>query len=150
MSRLFVEPEPESSPTEASHVVSVAVAANVWREYSYAWPQTLGAPAPGQRVRVGFGPGNRKTLGFVTSVDPPREKRKLKFVSETIDDEPQLTAPLQKLAEWISRYYLCPPGLTLSAMIPSSTSSARGISRVSLRISSRFSRRRMQSLPAPL
>jgi len=108
-----------SAAPDAAGVVGVAIAANVWRTFDYLWPEALGEPMPAQRVRVPFGPGNRRRLGFVvdTLLRPPR--RRLKTVAELLDPAPQLDQTLLKLGEWISEYYLTPLGMTLAAMIPS-------------------------------
>jgi len=119
MGKLFQdESEPRTAPADA-HVVGVAVNANLWRAFDYLWPDGFGPPAVGQRVRVPFGRGSRKTLGFV--MDPLRRpgEHKLKAVAEVIDDQPRLDENLRRLGEWISQYYLTPPGMTLAAMIPS-------------------------------
>ena len=110
----------DEPPPAGGRVVGVAVAANVWGDYDYLWPDALGAPAAGVRVRVPFGRGNRAAVGFVTETDRPPGERALKAVAERIDDEPQLDDTLRRLAEWISQYYLAPLGMVLGAMIPSS------------------------------
>jgi len=101
-------------------VVGVAVNANVWDSYDYAWPEALGEPFVGQRVHVSFGRGKGKTLGFVVDTLRRGGTRKLKFVSDVIDTESQLDTVLWKLAGWISHYYLTPLGMTLGAMVPMS------------------------------
>ena len=104
---------------QGGRVVGVAVAANVWRSFDYLWPDALGEPARGLRIRVPFGRGNRAVLGFVTETDRPPGERALKAVAEVIDSEPQLDERLWELAGWISQYYLAPLGMVLAAMIPS-------------------------------
>ncbi len=99
-------------------VVGVSVAANVWGVYDYLWPAGWQAPQVGMRVRVPFGRGDRKTLGFVAEIARPPGKRKLKTAAELLDTESQLDENLLRLGEWMSRYYLAPPGMVLSAMIP--------------------------------
>ncbi len=109
-------------PASDSRVVGVAVNANLWKAFDYIWPDALGEPQRGSRVRVPFGRGDRKTLGFIVDTlrrAPGDKKIKLKAVSEVIDAEPQLDETLYKLAEWMSEYYLTPLGMTLAAMIPS-------------------------------
>ena len=101
-------------------VVGVAVAANVWDSYDYAWGEALGEPFVGQRVHVSFGRGKGKTLGFVVDTLRRAGDRKLKSVSDVIDTESQLDDALWKLAKWISQYYLTPLGMTLAAMVPMS------------------------------
>jgi primosomal protein N' (replication factor Y) (superfamily II helicase) len=121
MAGLFDNPPElaDQTPRTDARRVRVAVNANVWGSYDYLWPATLGQPVRGLRVRVSFGPGGRKTLGFVCQVDPPPTEHKLKAVSEKIDEEPQLDDNLWRLAEWIARYYLTPLGMVLGAMVPS-------------------------------
>jgi len=112
---------PVRAVPKGSRIVSVAVAANLWRTFDYFWPDEFGQPQVAQRVRVPFGRSNRKTLAFV--VEPARSGasigNKLKFVSEVIDPESQFDSTLWELAQWISKYYLTPLGMTLAAMIPS-------------------------------
>jgi primosomal protein N' (replication factor Y) len=109
----------EKDAPQGKSIVSVAVAANVWRAFDYLWPESLGRPQRGQRVRVPFGKGDRLTLGFVTATDLPAGPHKLKAVAEALDTESQFDEPLWKLGEWISHYYMTPPGQVFSAMVPS-------------------------------
>ncbi len=118
MAKLFEEPG--GTPGPAADVVAVAVNANVWGTFDYAWPAGLGEPAVGVRVKVPFGRGDRQTLGFVVETRRPRGERRLKSVREVLDTEPRLTDDLHQLARWISRYYLAPRGMVLAGMIPSS------------------------------
>ncbi len=121
MGELFdIEEAPPSAQAGRASVVGVAVAANVWSTYDYAWPGGMAPAKRGQRVRVPFGGGNRKTLGFVVRAgEPARTDRKLKYVASLLDTEPQLDEPLLQLAEWIAHYYLTPLGMVLGAMVPS-------------------------------
>jgi primosomal protein N' (replication factor Y) (superfamily II helicase) len=121
MKELFeTPPEPqESSALPAAAVVGVAVAANVWSSFDYAWPAAWGPPQLGLRVRVPFGRGNTPTLGFVVRVGVPQTGRKLKVVADRVDQQPQLDEELLALARWIAEYYLTPLGLVLPAMVPS-------------------------------
>ena len=117
MTQLFQDDQPPA-PADGA-VVAVAVNANVWRSFDYRWPASLGTPQVGMRVRVPFGRGDRKTLGFITDARGTAGDRKLKAVAEVLDAEPQFDSTLWKLGEWISHYYLTPPGQTLAAMVPS-------------------------------
>ncbi len=125
MPKLFDEPESESPPSEAvavdpaARVVGVAVAANVWGTFDYLWPEAFGEPSVGQRVRVSFGRGRRMRLGFVTDTLRRPGEHALKRVGETLDDESQFDDGLWRLGQWLSEYYLTPPGMALAAMIPS-------------------------------
>ncbi|MFA6134070.1 MAG: primosomal protein N' [Phycisphaerae bacterium] len=109
----------DAAPPGARRVVGVAISANVWRTFDYLWPATLGEPSIGQRVRVPFGKGDRATLGFVAELDRPPGSHKLKAVAEVLDEASQFDPGLWKLGQWISQYYLTPPGMVLAAMIPS-------------------------------
>ena len=122
MGKLFEEASETTEPAGPARVVAVAVNANIWsREsgFDYLWPEGFGEPALGQRVRVPFGRGNRKTLGFVTETQRTPGDRKLKTIAELLDPKPQFDRTLRQLGQWISQYYLTPLGMTLSAMIPS-------------------------------
>jgi len=115
MSDLFGQTQP---PT-GGEVVGIAVAANVWGDFDYLWPARLPPPAVGMRVRVPFGRGDRKTLGFVVQTRRQPGRRPLKTVAEVLDPPEALDERLWSLAEWISRYYLAPLGMVLAAMVPS-------------------------------
>jgi len=122
MAELFEDTHPGPPASEDAAVagaVGVAVAANVWGQYDYAWPAAWPAAQLGQRVRVSFGRGKGTTLGFVVRVGRPRTGRKLKFVSERLDEQPVIDPQRLALAEWIAHYYLTPLGLVLPAMVPS-------------------------------
>ncbi len=119
---------PTSETTgQKTRVVGVAVNANVWGSFDYLWPEALGTAVVAQRVRVPFGRGDRKHLGFVVATEVPDRTGagKLKSICELVDSEPLLDEQLLKLAEWISHYYLSPLGMTLAAMVPG----AIGVSR---------------------
>ena len=106
-------------PAPGDRVVGLAVNANLWRSFDYLWPAWLPVPAVGQRVRVAFGRGNRKTLAFVVDLARRPGTHELKAVSEVLDAQPQFDDVLWRLGQWISGYYLTPPGMSLAAMIPS-------------------------------
>ncbi len=108
----------QDAGTGRKTVVGVAVAANVWGDFDYLWPAESPPPRVGARVRVPFGRGNRKTLGFVVDAARAPGRHELKTVSEVIEAEPQLDESLWQLGEWIARYYLAPLGAVLAAMVP--------------------------------
>lgn len=83
----------------------------------------------GDRVRAPLGRGNQPTPGVVTEVggpelldgfDPARVKRLLERSPSGLPDS------LINLARWISRYYVCPLGMTLSAMVPGAVKAGVG------------------------
>ncbi|MFW6145786.1 MAG: replication restart helicase PriA [Planctomycetota bacterium] len=116
---MLFDGETEQTPDTPATAVGVAVAANVWGEYDYAWPAAWPAPQVGQRVRVPFGRGNRTTGGVVVRVGRPRTSRALKHVAQVVDTTAHLDAGQLDLARWIADYYLTPLGMVLPAMIPS-------------------------------
>ncbi|HDZ22534.1 hypothetical protein LCGC14_0284560 [marine sediment metagenome] len=121
MAKLFEDTSdaPPQQIDPSARVVGVAVNANVWRTFDYLWPAALGDPLVGQRVKVSFGRGDRKTGGVVVDVDRTPGSHALKPVAEVIDASPQLDASLMALGQWISDYYMTPLGGTLAAMVPS-------------------------------
>lgn len=135
MAKLFDEPDASASVAEPggqsapaggqpnARVVGLAVAANVWRTFDYLWPEALGEPAVGQRVRVPFGRGNRPLLGFVVQTLRRPGPHQLKCVREVLEAAPQFDKVLWDLAGWMSEYYLAPLGMTLAAMVPSAVGS---------------------------
>ena len=127
VAKLFDQPEADTpdagadaaAPDPTARVVGIAVAANVWRSFDYLWPDALGEPAVAQRVRVPFGRGDRKVVGFVTDTLRRAGRHPLKRIAEVLDAQPQLDDVLWRLAAWMSHYYLTPLGMTLAAMVPS-------------------------------
>ena len=118
--RLFEDPKAEPARPRATQVVGIAVNANVWGSFDYLWPEGLGSPQRGQRVRVPFGRGRSATsLGFVVDLQPPPTQHALKIVSEAVDEQSPFDEVLWDLARWISEYYLTPLGMVLAAMVPS-------------------------------
>ena len=125
MEELFAQPvDAQAGQTAGGQTVSVAVNANLWRTFDYLWPAALGRPRVGQRVRVPFGRGDRKTLAFVAGAGGQGDGRQLKAVAEVIDAEPLLDESLWKLAHRVSQYYLAPLGVVLAAMVPSAVGRA--------------------------
>lgn len=79
----------------------------------------------GMRVEVPF--GRRKMTAFVIAVSDTLPEAaaafcsagKIKPINRVIDKDPVFTDELVELSAWVSRYYLCTQGESLSAMIPS-------------------------------
>ena len=123
MAELFEQPAEPSHPpsSQVGRRVGVVVNANLWPTFDYLWPEHLGQPQVGQRVRLPFGRGNRKSLGFVVDIDRTGDAggHTLKTVAEVIDPQSHFDPVLWKLAGWMSHYYMTPLGMVLAAMIPS-------------------------------
>jgi primosomal protein N' (replication factor Y) len=114
-------------------VVRVALDTGADALFDYRLPEHLGTVEPGRRVEVPFGKGNRLEKGFVVEELAEADKRpdgrgfRLKAVKRVIDDEPLVAKELFELAKWISRYYVCPLGQVLSAMVPAAVKQDAGV-----------------------
>lgn len=89
---------------------------------TYAVPEGLDGVREGVRVSVPLGRGDQATRGTVVSISdlPPEgvDPSRIKPVLGLADERAPLTPHLIDLAHWISRYYLCPIGITLQSMLP--------------------------------
>jgi primosomal protein N' (replication factor Y) (superfamily II helicase) len=75
------------------------------------------APQRGARVIAPF--RNEKLIGVVTAADVAAPADfELRYLEAVLDEEPLLSEPLLKLAEWTAQYYLAPLGEVLRAMLP--------------------------------
>jgi len=73
-------------------------------------------PVVGGRVLVPF--RTSRLSGVVTCLHDRPPSMEAKSVHKVLDTEPLVDAPLMRLAEWISSYYLAPIGEVLRAMLP--------------------------------
>jgi primosomal protein N' (replication factor Y) (superfamily II helicase) len=122
---------------ELPPLVAVALESGLDRTLTYSVPKSLvRLLSVGQRVKVPLGRGNRAAFGYAvafpapppTDFDPGRIKSML-----AIDDPRVLVTPaLLELTRWISRYYFCPLGLTLDAIIPSAVKRRVGLTYLTL------------------
>ena len=90
---------------------------NTKRDYFdyLALPDNL--PAVGARVWVSF--RNTQKLGVVIGLGTPEDaKRKLKSITEVIDEIPILSEAFLKLCRWINRYYHAPLSEVLAIALP--------------------------------
>ena len=118
---------PENAVDEPGLHALVAVERSVDRYPAgllYRAPDALGIKA-GHRVQVPLGRGNTPVTGTVVEVLDPGETTRdgvdparIKTVLGRADDVPALPGELIELARWISAYYACPIGMTLSSLIP--------------------------------
>lgn len=80
-------------------------------------------PEIGKRAEVKF--GNKKMIGFITAIYEKIPEHcavnieKIREINRILDKEPLFNKELFDIALWISKYYLCTIGESLSAMIPS-------------------------------
>ena len=102
----------------ATRCVSVALAAPLYRSFTYSVPEGIAMPIPrGARVAVTF--RNRKEIGICMGVVDAPAGVTLKPIDAVLDSAPSFTEPLLETAEWIARWYAAPLGTTLRAMLPS-------------------------------
>ena len=89
--------------------------------FTYSVPDDLERLAvPGARVYVPFGKGRRLTGLIVRTHDIKPTQHETKEILNVLDDTFPSFLPGQiKLMEWMSRYYICPPGDVFKAALPS-------------------------------
>jgi len=128
----------ESQQAEApagGHIVRVAFASGVDREFDYFVPEGLWPVQPGQRIEAPFGRANKLQIGFCICSDVPPDEafiaksknRRMKTITAVVDNQPLLNARLLELARWIAGYYVCPLGQVISAMVPAAVKKQAGI-----------------------
>ncbi|QDU27378.1 Primosomal protein N' [Anatilimnocola aggregata] len=117
------ETEPDPWTLDASseqQVAEIVFADPPHGPFSYRIPATLRAPlAPGQRVQVPLGKGNRGVIGYCLHAGSKSVgSRPLKEVLAVVDPQPLLSPAMLRLAQWMAEYYLCPLGQVLHAVLP--------------------------------
>jgi len=76
--------------------------------FTYRWPESLGEPVAGIRVRVPFGRGMRN--GIVTAIAEAAPEVETRMVDDRLDTEPLLDSTRRRWLERLRRYYLAMPG----------------------------------------
>ncbi len=120
---------------EGEHVVgpvaTVALIGPFEKVYSYRIPRELADElSVGQRVQVPVGRRARLTAGFCVAIDHRPWDSALRVVDSVIDRESYLTDDLLELGQWMARYYACPLGRTLNALVPEAVRKQSGFSTV--------------------
>lgn len=72
----------------------------------------------GMRVKVPFGKGNRSSVGFVIGLKENSDFKKLKKISEKLDDIPLITEESIDLAKYIKKTCICSMRTALRLMLP--------------------------------
>lgn len=127
-----LDPVPSTPPSKGP-VVRVALDTGADALFDYRLPEQLGPVEPGRRVEVPFGKSNRLQEAFVVEIntEPQKHREKLGFrlktVKRIVDAEPLVAGELFELAKWISRYYVCPLGQVLAAMVPAAVKRDAGV-----------------------
>lgn len=127
--KLFADLPAETQPQDG-YIIRVAIEdSGVDGEYDYLVGEKHWPILPGCVVEVPFGRGNNSKRAFCLLSDIPREDKsiRLKKVKSVIEKQPLLNENLIELAKWISAYYVCPIGQTISAMVPSAVKKGIGI-----------------------
>lgn len=99
---------------------------------TYAVPDDWAEVGVGQRVEVPLGRGNAPVQGVVVEAEGVdggvagggKAPKGLKSVNRVVGRA--FPASLVELARWVSRYYCCPLGMVLSAMVPSAVKKQTG------------------------
>ena len=108
--------------TDSPETAKIAVsAATYWvdRPYDYRIPDALRDKiAPGVRVVVPFGGGNRRTEGIVLSLGAVQPGVRLKNIASVLDAEPVLSPEMIRLAVWLRERYFCTVYDAVHAMLP--------------------------------
>ncbi len=89
------------------------------RLYDYAVPESMREKiAPGMRVIVPFGQGNRKTEGFALAVADKSDYPKAKAILALPDETPVLDEKAVRLALWVRDRFFCTFFEAARAMLP--------------------------------
>jgi len=100
-------------------VADVALAVRSSRLYSYAVSDALAERVrPGVLLQVPYGRAGRLVEAWCVAVAHREWEHTRKPIAEVCSAEPLLNEALVKLGMWVSDYYACPPGMTLTAMVP--------------------------------
>ncbi len=89
------------------------------KAFDYAIPSELESKVrKGCRVTVPFGNGNKKRLGIVFELSDETDSKRIKKISDVLDDEPMLGDEMLSLAEWIKDRTFCTLYEAAKAMLP--------------------------------
>ncbi len=121
----------EEGEQKTAPLITVAPIAPLDKVYTYTADEAiLAALQPGQRVLVPFGRRSRLAPAFVLTIDRGPWDSTLKSVDSILDPAGGLDDHLIELGQWISRYYCCPLGRTLAAMVPAAVRRQSGFETV--------------------
>ena len=98
---------------------------NVDRLFTYSLPEEIKA-APGQRVLVPFGRGNKPIEGFIIALSEEKQtSHEVKPILRTLEPYTVLTEEQLRLSEWICAAYHCTRADSLRGMIPAKLRGSR-------------------------
>ncbi len=87
-------------------------------DYLPPGPDPAAAPAPGARLRVPFGRGNRVGLLMEVTEGTSLPLSKLKRVAAVLDPSPIIDSELMKFLGWVADYYHHPLGEVVASALP--------------------------------
>ena len=97
--------------------IKVAVCLPVMHLYTYGMPDHLKAACcPGMRVLVPF--GKRRVTGYIISGQEKCGKFSVKNILDVLDEHPMFPESEIAFFQWISNYYIHPPGEVIKAALP--------------------------------
>jgi primosomal protein N' (replication factor Y) len=106
----------------ATAVAKIALEAATYaidKPYDYlVEPDLADRIAPGMRVVVPFGPGNRRSEGLILALKQESSVGKLKSVLYPLDEEPVLDGQGLRLALWMREQYFCTVYEAARSMLP--------------------------------
>ncbi len=109
------------STVYVGYIAQIAVDAPLDKIYSYSVPDELAETLkPGMMVEVPIGRSERKYKGFCLKISKSKWKGTLKPIIRIIDERTLFDEKIAELTDWLSKYYVCPPGLAISCAIPAS------------------------------
>ncbi|HTQ40121.1 MAG TPA: primosomal protein N' [Pirellulales bacterium] len=131
------ELEPAPWELDAAHeqlVATVVFPGGVEKTFDYAVPDALrGQLEVGRRVRAPFGRANRTLTGYCVQLETKRDVgRRLKPLSEVIDQRTLLPATMLRLTQWMAEHYLCSWAEALEAVLPAGVRSQAGTRRITM------------------
>lgn len=102
----------------APTIIRVALPVPRGDSYDYLAPAQGPVPAPGQRVRVPFGP--RRLVGLVVEqpTESPMPSAKLRSILETLDEEPLVDDAWLALLRFAADYYQSALGAAIATALP--------------------------------
>ncbi|MEW4527125.1 primosomal protein N' [Maioricimonas sp. JC845] len=127
------EPPPEPTPWERAAesdqlIAEVVLNRPLTEVYHYLVPDPLRPLlAPGQRVKVPFGRGNKLLTGYCVGFGKPgATNRRLKSIEAVVDRMPLVSAEMLELTRWMGERYLCSWGQVLESVIPAGVKKQAG------------------------
>ncbi len=102
----------------AAAIVRVAVPVPLPGSFDYLWPGPGQPPAPGCRVRVPLGKGERVGLVLEIADETSITAAKLKPVGSALDELPVISSELLATLVWCAEYYHHPIGEVVAQALP--------------------------------